>query len=101
MRRETKDGRRKTGDGRKDTGHRRQETGDIRREAGFRRQETGDRGTKTRDGRGFSAAGEFTSFVRTLIANRKYKLAVAAKFSSFLLNEKFSGFSGLQCPTFK
>ena len=47
-------------------------------------------------------ADEFVNFLRTLVANRKYKVAEplsliigAKKFSSFPIKEKFSGLTGL------
>ena len=69
-----------------------QETGDRRRETGDVRQDTGDRrrDRKKGDGRWFSddifgkfiafnLAGEFYHFLRKLIDNEKYELAVGAK----------------------
>ena len=50
----------------------------------------------------YNLAGKVLKFLRKLIANRKFKLAIAIKsaklgkkMSSFPLNEKCSGFSGL------
>ena len=89
-----------TGEGSQEEGYRRWETGERRRETGDRRQEVGDRRqeteggrqtqeTDTRDRRQKKEMGDGSlmlypknllvgKFLSTLIANRKYKLTVAA-----------------------
>ena len=71
------------GEGRQEKGDRRWGTGDGRQETGEGRKQTGDmKGFSDVISEKFSAynlVGEFINFLRMLIANRKYKLAGAAK----------------------
>ena len=64
-----------SGDRSRETGERRRETGDRRKETGARKQETGGKRWAT----GKCSAYNLAGVLRTLIANRKLKLAVAAK----------------------
>ena len=66
---------RKTGDGRQETEDRRLETGDGRQEMGAGRLR-GLFDVISKKFYTYNLAGEFDKFLRTLIANRKYKLAV-------------------------
>ena len=68
--------------GRRETGDRKQETGDRRRETGERRR---GRVLKrlSKKFRAYNLAAELNFFVRTLIANRNYKLVVVEKFAKW------------------